>query len=303
MSHNSKVGVFLAGLGTGAIIASLVRWGRQGRTMPIDLRKPNLAALECLEAGYPGIVGALRRLLQTFVKALPPTTNADVAADRVVWGLGHASGEDFKEMLVLCSNRCGLGAMKVMRGMYERTVTQRYIAIHPDEAQAFLDYHSVHQRKAFRHLQAIPEAKALFSAKQIQDIESNYEAVKGKFQETLCDKCGTLRTQISWSQLDIAAMARKAGNGLDTLYASCYYFPTILAHSTVSSVGAYVRGTEDDEIAFESDAQAEHVTGALIGGCCLMLHVLDTQNTYFKLGLDKEIQDREADLKAFQPAS
>ncbi len=41
-------------------------------------------------------------------------------ADMVVFFLGRLCVEDFTEILLLCGNGYGMGAMKLLRGMYER---------------------------------------------------------------------------------------------------------------------------------------------------------------------------------------
>src|SRR5580700_2459416 len=51
-----------------------------------------------------------------------PTPN-----DRVVLFLALACMEDFNEILLLCGNGYGLGALKLLRGMYERAVTAHYL--------------------------------------------------------------------------------------------------------------------------------------------------------------------------------
>ncbi|MDA2926548.1 hypothetical protein MYX78_04830 [Acidobacteria bacterium AH-259-G07] len=44
--------------------------------------------------------------------------------DKVVFYLGRVCCEDFMEILLLCSNGYGIGGLKLLRGMYERTVIQ-----------------------------------------------------------------------------------------------------------------------------------------------------------------------------------
>lgn len=51
--------------------------------------------------------------------------------------------EDFNEVLLLCGNGYGIGAEKLIRGMYERAVTLVYLHQHPEYADDFLDYHKV----------------------------------------------------------------------------------------------------------------------------------------------------------------
>ncbi len=51
------------------------------------------------------------------------------------------------EILLLCGNGYGVGAMKILRGMYERLVTGRYLDAHPEETDTFFDFYHVSQYK------------------------------------------------------------------------------------------------------------------------------------------------------------
>src|SRR5215510_3286292 len=54
-------------------------------------------------------------------------------ADYIIYGLGRVCIEDFEQALNLCGNGFGIGAMQMLRGMYERQVTAAYLAKYPDE--------------------------------------------------------------------------------------------------------------------------------------------------------------------------
>src|SRR3989338_10311282 len=69
------------------------------------------------------------------------TGSSSEPADKVLFFLGRLSYEDFMEILLLCGNGYGIGALKILRGMYERVVTARYLHFHPEETESFLDFH------------------------------------------------------------------------------------------------------------------------------------------------------------------
>jgi hypothetical protein len=54
--------------------------------------------------------------------------------DRIIYFTGRLCAEDFMEVLLLCGNGYGIGAMKILRGMYERAVTARYLHANPPSA-------------------------------------------------------------------------------------------------------------------------------------------------------------------------
>jgi hypothetical protein len=67
------------------------------------------------------------------IEGLPDSHPAVIAiedkwlADRVVFYLGRVAADDFSELLILSGNGYGIGALKVLRGMYERVVTAAFI--------------------------------------------------------------------------------------------------------------------------------------------------------------------------------
>jgi hypothetical protein len=54
--------------------------------------------------------------------------------DKILFLLDRLCAEDFSEILLLCGNGYGIGAEKLLRGMYERAVTATYLSQHPEEA-------------------------------------------------------------------------------------------------------------------------------------------------------------------------
>jgi Family of unknown function (DUF5677) len=85
-------------------------------------------------------------------------------ADMVVFFLGRVCVEDFMEILLLCGNGYGTGAMKLVRGMYERAVTARYLHLHPEQVHDFL----VYRVNAHRTAQAIEN---VFGSGQLSEVK------------------------------------------------------------------------------------------------------------------------------------
>ncbi len=245
-------------------------------------------------ARHPRFVEKLKGLTETFQKAFVRHIEMGEPADRVVFFLGRLSVEDFMEVLLLCGNGYGFGGMKLLRGLYEKAVTLGYIAKNPDKAEQFLEYHYVHQGKQFNHATKVFPMKEHLSASQIDEIQDRYKKAKGKYQEVVCKKCGTTKTMPSWSELDVLSMARKAG--LDKSYLQCFYDPTLQVHTTFSSIAARFRLGGDGQVTFDQDAQRKNADSTLICSHQLILYVLDTENGYFKMGLEDEIQERFADF-------
>jgi hypothetical protein len=245
---------------------------------------------------HPVFLKKVQYLFDMFRKVFNRRMRSDSRAQVVVFFLGRSAVEDFMEILLLCGNGYGIGGLKLLRGLYERAVTAAYIAQNPDEVGTFLEFHYVHMGKLFNHANRLFDMSSLFTPEKVEEIQQSYKKAKDKFQEPLCKKCGTTRTQFSWTTLDLGSMARKAKEDLGKLYLPCYFQPTLQAHSTVSSLLARLSEEEGGGITFNEGTQHDKADEALIGAHNVMLSVLDTQNSYFKLGLEEEVQQRRADF-------
>ena len=80
-------------------------------------------------------------------------------------------------------------------------------------------------------------------------------------------------------------------------YYAYYYRPTLLSHSTLTSLTSRLFKEEDGSFAFDVDGQRSHITEALINAHGLLLSVLELQNKHFKLGLDEELRERFREFK------
>lgn len=216
--------------------------------------------------------------------------------DRVIFFLGRVMLEEFMEILLLCGNGYGIGGHKLLRGLYERAVTAAYLVQYPEEVDAFLRYNKVHLGKMLNHTAQLFDLKELFAVEKIDEIRRDYEEAKREFQEPLCKACGTTRTQMSWSKLDIGAMAKKADEGLAKLYLQCYFMPTLHSHSTMRALFSQMTHSEGGSgLTFDDQAQREHVDEALRAAHLLILMAIDTQSIHFKLGLNEEIAQCRGD--------
>lgn len=225
--------------------------------------------------------------------------------DRVVAALGWICAHDFEEILVLCGNGLGIGGLKLLRGLYERAVTAQYLAAHPDEVQKFFDYNAIHLGKFFIHTEEGFNLKSKLSTERIDEIKSARKEAEKRFQEPVCKQCGISRTQMSWSANDLLSMAIKArktlklkkGEGLDGLYSICYFMPTLHTHPAFFAFKDWVEFS-DKGMEWKTDAEQSPVGHAMSAAHGVMLHVLNTQNDYFQLGLDEELGELNDDYVA-----
>ena|SRR5579862_4188528 len=247
---------------------------------------------------HPNFFTVFDALNGTMQRTLIRTFDVDSFSKRLVHFIGRLTLEDFMETLLLTGNGYGVAGLKILRGQYERTVAAAYIAKFPDSAERFANYGRIQYRRMLnqaKELYGEEDLRAQLSPGKIEEIEAAYEEVKDQFNEALCKQCGTTRLSFSWSNLDVASMARKAGYGLDKLYFHCYTIPTQQAHASVLSVLSRIVERPDGTESFNETAQHAEGDAALSCAHAVMLRMLRIQNDLFLLGLEDEIRQRDAE--------
>jgi hypothetical protein len=218
--------------------------------------------------------------------------------DRTLYFLGRLVVEEFMEVLLLCGNGYGIGAQKLVRGMYERAVTARYLRDHPDEVDNYLAFHKVVDHKLLKAVQS-SMGHHVFSHAQTEKIERDFEEVKGRFMVSDCETCKTSRLNHTWSRRDLVSMARMSGD-LGKLIVPAYYQPTREAHSTMGAIFSRLDAEAVDReegLIFDGAAQRDRADDALISSHNIMLNVLDLQKEYFHLDeLEPLLQTRLEDF-------
>lgn len=255
------------------------------------------------QQAHPKFVAALEPLAKTIEKAMRRVFNQRKPADALVFLSGSVVHEDFTEVWVLAGNGLGAGASKIVRGMYERTVTAAYISRFPDEAKRFWDYGAIAHRRLINHAKEIygtEQLKQVLGEHHIQEVNDAYQRVAKDFRETVCAKCDTDKEMYSWSKLSLPAMAKKAGYGLEYCYYNGFAWPTQQAHSTVLAISSRLSLLESGAF-FTRDAEHAQAALAAMMGHLLTLKMLRVQDTYFALGLDSEINEREAECISAWP--
>lgn len=210
--------------------------------------------------------------------AFGSTMSLSEVIDKVVLMYGRVCLEDFFEILLCSGNGDGLAAQKLLRGLYERAVTLRYLHEHPTEVQDFLDYHLVAQRKLMLVCKETMGEES-FTPEMSQQIEAEYQAVKDKFMVTECKECGTTRLNFTWSKYDFVSMAR--ATCLGKLLAVGYYIPLRNAHATVASMLSRMEAGKNGGISFAGAAQRKEADYALRVSHNIILDALRVEDERF----------------------
>ncbi len=230
---------------------------------------------------YPLFIDRFHNLEATLASAFLRDAETTEPIDRIIFFLERLCAEEFFEILLLCGNGYGTAALKILRGMYERVVSSIYLHLHPDEVDNFLDYHWVQQHRLTEAVLQTFGAESLPS-ETIEEVESNFGRVRGRFMVTDCKKCDTKRLNHTWSKLDFVSMARAVGK-VGELIVPGYYLPTRQTHSTVAAVLSRLERPPTRGLIFDPGPQTKQVWMALSMAHNLLLHVLDLQREHFRI--------------------
>jgi hypothetical protein len=285
------IALVIGGSLAGAILAALVmKKRRDGGQMqgPISNADEPLSA----RYGYPEEWAAFSKNHQEFLKRFKNIEKAiEVVFSRIhqttqpiektIYFQGRLIVEDFMEILLLCGNGYGIGAQKLVRGMYERAVTARYLMNHLEEVDNFLDFHRVSDYK-FLIAAEQSTGRKLFSPDQVKKIKEDYESVKSQFVVPDCKVCRTERLNHTWTKVDIVSMARSTKN-LWPFILTGYYMPMREAHSTVGAIFSRLDPHTSGGLMFDGELQRDRAHTALLTAHMILLDTFELQREFFKI--------------------
>jgi hypothetical protein len=148
-------------------------------------------------------------------------------AGLVLLTLLTSSLPDFDDVMTLCSKDAHWGALKLLRCLYEKIVTMKYIAENPIEADAFLDFDAIDWHNI---LPAIHKQYGFQMSDQSQrNLDERYVKAKVRFKQESCSECG-LRKRTTWTHLSMQDMAKRVK--LDYLFLETYLMASKYIHAT-----------------------------------------------------------------------
>lgn len=246
---------------------------------------------------HPDFISRSENLVNTVKLAFQPREVVELV-DKILFHIARLCAEEFSEILLLCGNGYGIGAEKLLRGLYERAVTATYLHEHPEEAENYLHFYSISNYKL---MIAVEEtlAKDAFPIDQRQQIVKEYDEVKSKFMVTACSRCGTQRLNHTWSKLDIVSMAKKS-EALAQLLVPAYYAGLRETHSTMGAIFSRLSADEaaaDEGLIFAGSPQPERADQALLTAHKILLIVLELHKNHFHIdSLNAHLQSCFADF-------
>ena len=193
------------------------------------------------------------------------------------------------EIMVLAANGHGFGATTLLRSMYERAVTLRYLHLFPDEAGAFRDYYWIQREKLLGAMSSVLGADRI-PAEKLAETRDESAKVRDRYLVSHCDHCRKTRVNHTWTKVNFVEMAKKTGS-LGDLLVHAYYVPLEQSHSTIRSATNRLRVGDDGEVLFDDDPARAVADDAFRTAHLVLLHVLSAQREHF------ELTDLEAPLE------
>jgi hypothetical protein len=226
-----------------------------------------------------------------------PDPNHENAAG-VVHLLARTCWEEMHEIVLLSGNGFGIGALKLVRSLYERAVAVVFISKNPEQAKRFMNFGAVSQRRVINQLKkAFPErVNEMMSEDDLKQVEEQYQGVVADFTEVVCKSCNTTKPAGSWSFLSTDAMALKAGYELEKLYGMAFAMPTQFIHTSMWSMKYRMleRGS-DGKPTFKIGSQREESDMAAHAAHVVMLQLINALNNYFQWDKGPQLDQASAD--------
>jgi len=198
------------------------------------------------------------------------------AADTCTFLLGYEVWKDFEELVALAEIGLSRGALKSLRGMYEKVATALYLSNHPEEAANFGAYGAVQEH---RLLSDMPEKmrEVWLGADRVNEIEQEYAQVKSQF--TRKDR---------WTPLSMKELAKQAGDGLEEAYAPAYALSSCFVHASATSLKQRVKNENGVKRLVDETRSPE---STLYHAHLLILKLLRRLDSRLRFGLQSQIED------------
>ncbi len=232
---------------------------------------------------YPSLIELSKRIFHRHFK--PRHLN-----DEILFLLGRAATEDFFELWLLSGNGYGIGALKILRTMFEKVATSAYLMQHPEECIRFRDYGVVQRFKVVSRMHKLRDSAQYVSDESYRELEKEYNSVKEQFNEKRCSRCGRGNPP-SWTKLDMYNLAMKAGYGLGEMLIPAYAMPNLVIHATASDLAGRKIPNGDGTFRFNNEEQDSHSDGSLKIGVVLFITNMIIQNQQLSLGCETELDD------------
>jgi hypothetical protein len=220
--------------------------------------------LEEFKGQYEKFSECIPRLLEAFSKALgvPKVTSE---SDYLVLGLSKLCIDRFEDILILCTQGRGDGAMPLVRAMFESLVNASYIQAHPEKAEDFRRYLFVFIKKVQGQIEKL-NSKIVDAAhkKTVDDALKQYAGPDGKIPGPKHD----------WTEVNLVDRAKDVGLG--EYVVAAYYRPIETTHPSFIHVYSLSKNQDGHRLMFANakEFSRQKVKEALATSHFLAIEVL-----------------------------
>jgi hypothetical protein len=143
---------------------------------------------------FPDLMWKWISLSQNLLRASTVRSGDDLGF--LICGFVMASLVDLNDILTLAHNRSRSGSAKILRSIYERTVTLKYLAANPSDVPKFIGYQSVDWQ------QVIDQCESKLGRGLEEPARSNLpnaaRDARREYRNEVCPECG-MRKQTDWT--------------------------------------------------------------------------------------------------------
>jgi hypothetical protein len=214
--------------------------------------------------------------LENIQKAIDLTFNRQgelmERADILIVILGNICFENFSAIMLLCLHGFGDDAFSLVRGMYERLVLSRHFNLHPEDVEAFWEFHLVKLRKL-----------------GLDDLLNKLDPSGNAIDRFIATHphTGKKIMQRNWTKIDFVAMANEVGLGVHVRHA--YRLPLEFAHPSVHGILQWLEVREDGGFDVKNEPNRYSVEMVLPIAHLLAIEVLRVQIEHFNLDANEPV--------------
>jgi hypothetical protein len=132
---------------------------------------------------------------------------------------------DINDLMTLTHHDSHRNAQKILRTIFERVVTLKYIAENPNEAKRFMDYDAIDTQQVLNGIKEITGLSLNEPART--NLSKAAEEAKRAYKQEKCQTCGKPK-YLGWSSLNSKDMADRVNLGHMHLHA--FLMPSKLIH-------------------------------------------------------------------------
>lgn len=146
----------------------------------------------------------------------------------LLWRFIFASVLDCNDILTLVSSGGYWGALKLLRSLFERTVTAKYLLLNPSESETFYEFDAIDYKNAMDAIET--EAGLKMQPQSRANLDEVAKKARSRFKLEPCISCGKGGRMSSWTPRSVKELSEKTE--LHYMYFTAWVLPTKLIHPT-----------------------------------------------------------------------